>query len=112
MADMNQQNQALAAAGRSENPFFQDWTGRFGVPPFERIRPEHFRPAFARAFAEHEAEVAAIAADPAAPTFANTIEALESQRRRARPRRRRLQRARRRRTPTTRSWRSSARSRR
>ena len=77
MADMNQQNQALAAAGRSENPFFQDWTGRFGVPPFERIRPEHFRAAFARAFAEHEAEVAAIAADPAAPTFANTVEALE-----------------------------------
>ncbi|MET0651068.1 MAG: M3 family metallopeptidase, partial [Hyphomicrobiaceae bacterium] len=49
----------------------------FGVPPFHRIEPEHFRSAFARAFSEHEAEVAAIAADPAAPSFANTIEALE-----------------------------------
>jgi peptidyl-dipeptidase Dcp len=78
MADMNQQNQALAAAdGGTDNPFLQEWTGRFGVPPFERIKPEQFRPAFARAFAEHEAEVAAIAADPATPSFANTIEALE-----------------------------------
>jgi peptidyl-dipeptidase Dcp len=61
----------------SENPLFEQWTGRFGVAPFERIKPEHFSPAFERAFAEHAAEVAAIAADPAAPTFANTIDALE-----------------------------------
>src|SRR2546423_4442752 len=74
---MTQQNQALRPETAAENPFFQDWTGPFGVPPFARIRPEHFRAAFARAFAEHEAEVAAIAADPAGPTFANTIEALE-----------------------------------
>ena len=47
------------------------------MPPFGRIRPEHFRPAYAHAFAAHAAEVAAIAADPAAPSFANTIEALE-----------------------------------
>src|SRR5262249_48950802 len=44
---------------------------------FDRIKPEHFRPAFARAFAAHAAEVAAIASDAAAPTFANTIDALE-----------------------------------
>jgi peptidyl-dipeptidase Dcp len=73
MARMNQQNQALAP----RNPLLEDWTDAFGVPPFGRIRPEHFHPAFARAFAEHAAEVAAIAADPAPPTFANTIEALE-----------------------------------
>ena len=35
----------------------------FGVPPFGRIKPEHFAPAFDRAFAEHDAEIAAIAAD-------------------------------------------------
>src|SRR5262249_18582528 len=40
-------------------------------------RPEHFQEAFARAFAAHEAEVAAIAAEGAEPSFANTIEALE-----------------------------------
>ena len=38
------------------------------APPFERIKPEHFMPAYERAFAEHDAEIAAIAADPAPPT--------------------------------------------
>ncbi|MFC7554554.1 hypothetical protein ACFQU7_23575 [Pseudoroseomonas wenyumeiae] len=47
------------------------------MPPFDRIRPEHFPPAFAAAMEEHLAEVAAIGTDPAAPTFANTIEALQ-----------------------------------
>jgi peptidyl-dipeptidase Dcp len=61
----------------SGNPFFEDWTTPDGVPPFGRIKPEHFRPAYARALAEHEAEIASIAADPAPPSFANTIAALE-----------------------------------
>jgi peptidyl-dipeptidase Dcp len=65
------------AAATADNPLLQEWTGPFGVPPFARIKPEHFMPAFARAFTAHEAEVAAIAADPVEPTFANTIEALE-----------------------------------
>ena len=54
-----------------------DWTGPFGVPPFGRIEAASFPAAFAQAFAAHDAEAAAIAADPAPPTFANTIEALE-----------------------------------
>ena len=62
---------------RSANPFFQTWTTPDGAPPFDRIRPEHFRKAYARAFAEHDAEVAAIAAQPEPPDFANTIAALE-----------------------------------
>jgi peptidyl-dipeptidase Dcp len=74
---MNQQSQTLTAETGSANPLLEDWSGRFRVPPFDRIRPEHFPPAFARAFAAHEAEVAAIAAAPSAPTFANTIAALE-----------------------------------
>jgi peptidyl-dipeptidase Dcp len=41
------------------------------------MRPEHFEPAFARAFAEHEAEIDAIARHPAAASFDNTIAALE-----------------------------------
>ncbi len=61
----------------ADNPFFEEWDTPFGVPPFDRIVPRHFPPAFERAFAAHEAEVAAIAADPAAPSFANTIAALE-----------------------------------
>src|SRR5215475_4466155 len=59
------------------NPLLQEWSGPFGVPPFGRIAPEHFTPAYERAFAEHDAEIAAIAADPGAPTFTNTIEAME-----------------------------------
>jgi peptidyl-dipeptidase Dcp len=47
------------------------------MPPFERIRSEHFLPAFEQAFAENIAEIEAIAKQKAEPTFANTIEALE-----------------------------------
>jgi peptidyl-dipeptidase Dcp len=61
----------------SENPLLQEWTGPYGAPPFDRISPEHFEPAFERAFADHEAEVAGIAGNPVAPTFDNTIAALE-----------------------------------
>ncbi len=61
-----------------DNPFFADWTTPDGVPSFDAIKPEHFRPAYARAIAEHDAEIAAIAAEPAPPSFANTIAALET----------------------------------
>jgi len=69
-----------AGSGRpaaSGNPFFAAWTTPDGVAPFHHIKPEHFRPAYARALAEHEAEITAIAADPAPPDFDNTIVALE-----------------------------------
>ena len=59
------------------NPLLLPWTTPFGVPPFDLIRPEHFPPAFDQAMAEHRAEVAAIAANPAPPGFANTVAALE-----------------------------------
>jgi peptidyl-dipeptidase Dcp len=78
MASMNQHNSALASRATSGNPLLEDWSSRFGVPPFDRIEPAHFMPAFAQAFAAHEREVAAIAAADAEPTFANTIEALEA----------------------------------
>src|SRR5436309_684017 len=61
----------------ADNRLLEDWTGPFGVPPFGRIAPEHFRPAFDRGFAEHDAEIAAIASDKAEPSFDNTIVAME-----------------------------------
>jgi peptidyl-dipeptidase Dcp len=61
-----------------ENPFFAPWTTSDGTPPFDRIRPEHFRLAYERALAEHQTEIAAITADPSAATFDNTIAALEA----------------------------------
>jgi peptidyl-dipeptidase Dcp len=78
MASMTQQNTEFDSGAHSANPLLKDWASPFGVPPFREIEPEHFSPAFAHAFAAHEAQVAAIAADPAEPTFANTIEALEA----------------------------------
>jgi peptidyl-dipeptidase Dcp len=66
-----------AAAAPDRNPLLEDWTASDGVPPFSRITAEHFLPAYAHAFAEHAAEIAAIAAEQAPPTFANTIAALE-----------------------------------
>jgi peptidyl-dipeptidase Dcp len=59
------------------NPFFEIWDQPFGLPPFARIETEHFAPAFERAMTEHNAEIAAIALSTDAPTFTNTIEALE-----------------------------------
>lgn len=59
------------------NPFFAPWRGAYGAPPFTRIAPQHFEPAFKKALAEHQAEIRAIRDNPARPTFANTIRALE-----------------------------------
>ena len=59
------------------NPFFEDWTAPFGAPPLDRIRPEHFAPAYDRALAEHSAEIAAIAENRDAPSFDNMVLALE-----------------------------------
>jgi len=60
-----------------ENPLLAQWNTPDGVPPFDRISPDHFRTAYARALAEHETEIAGIAADPAPPSFDNTIAAME-----------------------------------
>jgi peptidyl-dipeptidase Dcp len=59
------------------NPFFVPWETPYGVPPFDRIRAEHFPGAYDRGMAEHTADIAAIAGSNEPPTFANTIEALE-----------------------------------
>jgi peptidyl-dipeptidase Dcp len=64
-------------AAMTDNPFFETWDTPFELPPFERIDPSHFPPAFDRGMAEQMAEIAAIAGTSAPPDFANTIEALE-----------------------------------
>ena len=61
----------------TDNPFFEPWNTPFELPPFERIDPAHFPPAFEQGMAEQAGEIAAIAGCAAAPDFANTIEALE-----------------------------------
>jgi peptidyl-dipeptidase Dcp len=71
---------ALPAGGApaGANPLLTPWTGPHGgVPPFDRARVEHLTPALEAAMAEALAEIDRIAADPAPPTFENTLAALE-----------------------------------
>ncbi|MBB3712780.1 peptidyl-dipeptidase Dcp [Limimaricola variabilis] len=59
------------------NPLLEPWDTPFGLPPFDRIEDDHWKPAAEAAIAQARAAIEAIAADPEAPTFANTIAALE-----------------------------------
>src|SRR6266436_7565533 len=74
---MSETSEMAAPAQTEINPLLKPWQTPFETPPFADIAPEHFLPAFERAFADHAAEIAAIEHDPAAPDFANTITALE-----------------------------------
>jgi peptidyl-dipeptidase Dcp len=60
------------------NPFFETWSTPYGVPPFDAIETSHFKPAYTEALAEHDKEIAKIAGQAEAPTFENTIVALEN----------------------------------
>ena len=59
------------------NPFFTDYKTPFQIPPFEEIKMEHYQPAFEQGMKEHIDEINAIADNKAAPTFENTIVAME-----------------------------------
>jgi len=61
----------------STNPFLSDWVDNFGLPPFDQISFSDFEPAFDAGFAEQRKNIAAISESTDAPTFENTIEALE-----------------------------------
>ncbi|HEY9175062.1 MAG TPA: M3 family metallopeptidase [Verrucomicrobiae bacterium] len=62
---------------QESNPLLKEWQTPFGVPPFAEIKEEHYLPAIKEGMARQRQEVAAITALSDAPTFANTIEALE-----------------------------------
>ncbi|MDE6374358.1 MAG: M3 family metallopeptidase [Alistipes sp.] len=57
----------------AENPFFSAWDTPYGVPPFDRIVPAHFMPAFERGISLHDAEIDAIVGNHDEPTFENVI---------------------------------------
>jgi len=66
------------AMAQATNPLLQKWTGPYGgVPAFDKIKVEHFKPALEAAMAENLAEIDAITRNKAAPTFENTIAAME-----------------------------------
>lgn len=61
----------------TDNPLLLAYETPFDVPPFDKIKDEHFRPAFEEAIKQHNAEIDSIVNLDAAPTFGNTIVALE-----------------------------------
>ncbi|MEW2917973.1 M3 family metallopeptidase [Ruegeria sp. ANG10] len=60
------------------NPILSNWTTPFEIAPFNAISDDDFAPALEQAMQAHNAEIDAIAGNPDAPTFANTVEALEA----------------------------------
>ncbi|AMN45857.1 dipeptidyl carboxypeptidase II [Steroidobacter denitrificans] len=61
----------------SDNPFARESTLPYQLPPLDRIKNEHFKPALIAGMAQQREEIAAITANPAAPSFENTILAME-----------------------------------
>ena len=59
------------------NPFFSSWDTPYNIPDFSRIRTEHYLPAFDEGMKRQKDEIEAIVSNSDAPTFANTVEALE-----------------------------------
>jgi peptidyl-dipeptidase Dcp len=75
---MAQVGAAAAAAVDARNPAIAPWTGSYGgVPPWDKLKPEQFPAAFAQGIALRRAEFDRIAANRAAPTFENTIAAMQ-----------------------------------
>ncbi|MEQ1805556.1 MAG: M3 family metallopeptidase [Burkholderiaceae bacterium] len=64
-------------APTSPNPLLQPWHTPHGLPPFQNVAAEHYAPAFDAALTEHLADIERIAASTQAPTFHNTIAALD-----------------------------------
>ncbi|HNV81960.1 MAG: M3 family metallopeptidase [Tenuifilaceae bacterium] len=64
---------SMASCKKDANPLLSPFDTPFGIPPFEKIKVEHFEPAFAEAMKQQKAEIEAILTDENEPTFENTI---------------------------------------
>lgn len=67
----------LSSCDNKMNPLLTDSTLPYGAPQFDKIKTEHYLPAFEQAITEAKAEIEAIVNNPDAPTFENTIAALD-----------------------------------
>ena len=67
---------AIITSCKMENPLLTESPLPYGAPQFDKIRNEHYLPAFKAGIEEAKAEIDAIAANPEEPTFENTIEAI------------------------------------
>jgi peptidyl-dipeptidase Dcp len=59
------------------NPLLSAWATPFGMPPFDKIRADHYMPAFQQALKEHRHEIEQILADASPASFSNSVEAFE-----------------------------------
>ncbi len=60
------------------NPFLSEFTNEYGAPPFDKIKMEHYEPAFLKGIEEQNKDIEAIINNTEAPTFENTIVALDN----------------------------------
>ena len=67
-----------ACSKQGKNPFFSDYNTPFNTPPFEKIKEEHYLPAFNEGIKQQQKQIDAIANNSEVPTFKNTIEAIEN----------------------------------
>jgi peptidyl-dipeptidase Dcp len=61
----------------TSNPLLAPWNTPYGLPPFDQVAPEHFRPAFEHALKTQRDEIDAIAQSPEPPSFENTVAAFD-----------------------------------
>ena len=69
---------SVTAAELEGNPFLEEWDTPYGVPPFSEIETDDYMPAIKQGILELRAEIEAIVDNPEAPTFENTILAMET----------------------------------
>ena len=67
----------MACTSKTDNPFFKSYENEYGAPPFDKIKTEHYMPAFSEGIKQHQAEIDSIANNTEEPTFANTIEKMD-----------------------------------
>jgi peptidyl-dipeptidase Dcp len=77
-SEINDESAAPTSTANETNPLLTLWAEPYGgVPPFDKVKIEYFKPALEAAMAENLAEIDKIAGDRSAPTFENTIAAME-----------------------------------
>lgn len=67
----------LSNCNTDKNPLLQNYDTPYGVPPFDKIKTEHYLPAFQVGIKQHQDEIDKIASNKSAPTLENTVAALD-----------------------------------
>ena len=67
----------LMGCAKNDNPFFETYKNKYGAPPFDQIKNEHYMPAFTEGIKQQQAEINTIAENKETPDFDNTIAALD-----------------------------------